>query len=398
MLVCAKCSRLNPEGANTCSACGASLAEAKYRACPTCGTINSIRDMFCFRCLTLLPPADDQIDTANIGDSAADIDLDPLAALTHALPEAQLDFTVPPGSSRPPHTAPTGISGIATAISQISGPSHAQPSISRVAKILIYAGVILAALIPLLAHIRPSGATSARESVYGLLQSLEDIPQGAAVLVSFDYGPAYAAELDSLATLILQHLAEHSNKVLIMSTHPLGMANAERLFSTLDLPMEYGNNYLYLGYLPGEESGLRLLLGEFGSVFIYDFFKQQSLDTYPLAREIESLSQVQRVIVLSEDAVTIQRWIEQVQSPTHLSMDALVSASAEPYLTPYYLSRQLSSLTGGLPAALELQAVQKGTGLDLGFSLGLVGLTLLVALITVVTTINDFSKRHKQGR
>jgi len=160
------------------------------------------------------------------------------------------------------------------------------------------------------------------------------------------------------------------------------------LLQSLELPMEYGVNYLCLGYLPGEESALRLLVGGFTNAFILDYTHQQRLDSYPLSQGL-SFSKIQRVIVLSEDAISVQHWVEQVQSATLVPMDALVSASAVPFLSPYYYSHQLRSLTGGLPAALEYSAYQQGVPLDLGFSFGLAGLAILVVFVAIVATIRN---------
>ena len=39
-----------------------------------------------------------------------------------------------------------------------------------------------------------------RPSVASVAETLENVPEDAAVLLSFDYGPAYAGEMDLLAT------------------------------------------------------------------------------------------------------------------------------------------------------------------------------------------------------
>lgn len=393
MLVCPKCNQLNSEQESTCSACGSSLAQAKFRTCPTCGTVNLVRDAFCIRCLTLLQPAESPIDTSDMPILAADFAADPLAELTHALPEAQLDFTTPPAAPLHQQAAPADHIASAEKPSEVRRnhrPKQAQPVVLNLI-------ILVAALIPFILHGRLTAAVPTTP-ISGLLQSLAELPPDTPVLVAFDYGPAYAWELDPLAEIAIQALADRSARLLILSTHPLGIASAKRLFQTLELPAgyEYGTSYLFLGYLPGEEGAMRLLTTDFTSAFTLDYAFQQPLKNYPLANVPPQ--NISRVLIVSEDAVSVQHWVEQVQSTAHLPVDAVVTAAAEPYLVPYYLSHQLNSLTGGFPAVLEHQAVQQKGGLDLGFSLGIAVLVVVLAVNVMVYStryLRDGSDRKK---
>ncbi|MHB9034567.1 MAG: hypothetical protein ACYC6L_16155, partial [Anaerolineae bacterium] len=245
----------------------------------------------------------------------------------------------------------------------------------------------LVALIPIFVHQNPlvniGGGSSA------VLDSFS-VPEGSTVLLSFDYGPAYAAELDRLAAIIINKLTSQSAQVLVMSTHPLGMGSAEHAFSGIFPRFAYGEHYVFLGYLPGEEAGLRLLLNGLGTAFIRDYRFQQPLNSYPITSRIPALDQVDRVIVLAESAESVQRWVEQVNSQTHIPLDALVSVLAEPQLEPYYLSGQITTLAGGWPAALEYQALGSLSKADWGFSLGLAGLVVLVFVTVLVISIKQW--------
>ena len=103
----------------------------------------------------------------------------------------------------------------------------------RVARILLYLAVLAAAAVPLFAGGQTGKWVQPSPEVQALVRSLEGLAPGSTVLVSFDYEPTYAGEMDALALALLRDLASRSVRVVAMSTKIAGVGIADRIYRTL---------------------------------------------------------------------------------------------------------------------------------------------------------------------
>ena len=58
--------------------------------------------------------------------------------------------------------------------------------------------------------------------------AVEAVPEGSPVLISFDYDPASAAELQPMASALVHHCASRKLKMVFMALWPLGKQQADR--------------------------------------------------------------------------------------------------------------------------------------------------------------------------
>lgn len=236
------------------------------------------------------------------------------------------------------------------------------PPLPRWGRTALYLLLLLAALTPWFSGNVTGALVQPRASVAALADDLAAVPAGGAALVSFDYGPGAAGELDPLAIATLQGLAAHSVRIVALSSDPAGVGQAKRVLEAVahEVPgYEYGADYVLLGFVPGQEAGLRRvgesLLGAFptdyrGTAIAPGGDTPASLEAL---RGITSVRDVDRVIVLSDDSQALRRWVEQVQSRTGVRIDALVTAAVEPLLAPYRQSGQLEHVLGAATSAAE---------------------------------------------
>ena len=171
--------------------------------------------------------------------------------------------------------------------------------------------------------------------INGALQVSQSIPQGAPVLVAFDYEPARAGEMEAAAAPMF-NLMRQPNLTFI-STNETGSILAERFMSGLSADSgKSGFTYLNLGYLPGGQMGIRA-------------FAQDPAETSPRLAGITSLSQFTALIIITDSADSARSWIEQTSSARGLIPVVIISsAQAAPMIQPYYESQQVSGLVGGL--------------------------------------------------
>ncbi len=216
----------------------------------------------------------------------------------------------------------------------------------------------------------------------GLVASLEQfrkpitaIRQGDVVLLSIDYTPATAAEMQPLASVVLHDLLERRARVLTVSLQPEGAPLAQRLLDETDRPFPYGKHTLNLGYLPGEAIGVRSL-ARLPDRQLYAPIGDacQSLGECPGWHDIRGIENVALFIAIADSGDSVRWWIEQlpVLSPNELPLLAAVSAAALPTVRPYLIPAsaapsRLSGLIGGMmaTAAYEVYSGRPGRALNM---------------------------------
>ncbi|GMQ78081.1 MAG: hypothetical protein BMS9Abin02_0578 [Anaerolineae bacterium] len=208
--------------------------------------------------------------------------------------------------------------------------------------LLILAGwLIPTSLDPLEGFIQPSLVGSERE-VYEAVQSAAGKP----VLVAFEYTPAMAGELDSVAATLLQQMAENGSPVVAVTQVAAGTAMAHKMLEAVEDLESYD-----LGFLPGEAIGLRrLALCLTGEASCETIFGQ------PLDLEaVEALNNFALILILTSDRDAIVNWIEQVGPSVDQELIGGIIQPLQPIVAPYVNSDQLVGTIPGAQSALAYQ-------------------------------------------
>ena len=234
--------------------------------------------------------------------------------------------------------------------------------IFAVLAIAVVAPFILEGSAPMFGHpsLFPVETVAARDVVANL-------PAGRPVLVAFEYEPGAAGEMDLLAGALLDHLADRGLYIVGVSTRPLGPALAQAALETSSLPLQAGetarDRYVNLGYLPGGVMALPVFAADPRSLVSGDFSAEMPDPEAPPPDvwqhsnlfNVHSLADFGLIAVLSNSPEAVRAWIEQaaiarggIAGPAHPPMIALVSASAEPLVHPYFLAEGANSSLQGL--------------------------------------------------
>jgi len=222
--------------------------------------------------------------------------------------------------------------------------------------------------------------------VKGAMQVTQSIPEGAPVLVAFDYEPARVGEMEAAAAPLFDQLMLLRHPYLIfISTNETGAILAERFISG---PLavhnyQYGIQYLNLGYLPGGQMGIRAFAQNPRTTAPLDMSLSSAWDSVPL-EGVASLSQFAALIVVTDDTDAARTWIEQTESMRGgIPLVVISSAQAAPMIQPYYESQQVSGLISGLYGGAlfeQYNAGRPGTARSYwdAYSLGMLLATALV--------------------
>ena len=225
---------------------------------------------------------------------------------------------------------------------------------------LIYLLIALAVIVPLFGGGSwfgetelPSGAVT---DFYNVVQSLEP---DSVVLLVFDYDPSTAAEMDRLAEPVLWHLMDRKVKLMAVSLLPTGPAAAGNLLDRVAGEhgggYQYGQDYVNLGYIPGQAAAPSELASDLRAIVPQDYRQGKSLGQLPATRDVNGIQDVSLIIEFAARQRTLQWWIEQVGSQYQVEIMAAVSAAVEPTAQPYHHSGQLVGLISGLPSAAQYE-------------------------------------------
>lgn len=220
---------------------------------------------------------------------------------------------------------------------------------------LIYLLVLLAALLALFLPSDISGlglefTTSPTAIFYDHVQAA---PPGSSVLLSFDYTPGQAAELDPAARVVVQDLAQRKLNVVAFSLTPGGAGIAQDVLSEA-VQQNPGFAFVNLGYIPGSEAGLRQL----ATLWIpRDFPDANGIpwSASPLSSRVKGLDDFALVIPMTGGDEPLRWWMEQVQPLHKGAISAVITAAIEPSARNYTQSLQLAGFMRGLTGAAEYE-------------------------------------------
>jgi hypothetical protein len=230
---------------------------------------------------------------------------------------------------------------------------------------IIYLALLAAVTLPLLA----GEALLARtvEPVPGVTdfyQQVEALPEGAQVLVAFDYDPTHSGEMDVLARTIVAHLMDREARIVAVSLLPAGPATAQALLEDLAAGRPAyqsgdGQGFANMGYLPGQAAAVRLLGQSFGAALPQDF-QGRSINELGATQGLVNVDSFDLVVELAATRETLRWWVEQADAPYDISLAAGVSAAVAPLIHPYYEtpSRQLVGLVGGVQGAAMYEVLR----------------------------------------
>jgi hypothetical protein len=188
----------------------------------------------------------------------------------------------------------------------------------------------------------------------GLL--LNELPPDRPVLVAFEYDASAAPELETGATVLLEHLATRGIPVFFISTQPNGTILGEGLVQ-LNQALGVGMPALKtnFGYIPGGAGGLRRLAGDFRGTLSDTKFHW---DLDPLV-SIQGLSDFSLILVIAASPQSVRDWVEQVHTAVPSTpIVAMVSAASDALVFPYTQGSRpaISGLVAGYAGAQVYRA------------------------------------------
>lgn len=248
-------------------------------------------------------------------------------------------------------------------------------------KYAIYILVILALLLPLVKPLGiPVKITADTRKFYA---AIEDFQPGDVVLWDINFQLAGASELVPQIAALSYHMAQRDAKCVIISMHP------EAYPFALDAVEEfkshgavYGEDVVYLGYLPGEEVAIASLLSNLQQTVPNDY-AGTPLSSLPLTANIKTGADFSTVISINTNASGPAIWTRQVQAFPGLDLLFASQASLKTQIQTYLATGQMKASLDGARCTAEYELMLERPGRALAMQ-DASSATFLIFLVFVV--------------
>lgn len=225
----------------------------------------------------------------------------------------------------------------------------------EVARRIVFAMIALAVTIPLLFPITFQSPIS--PVVKAVFDQVEKQKPGSTVLISFDFDPAMAPEIQPMANAVTRHCLSKGLKVVFMSLWGTGPG---QLRVTLDnvvareFPnLKQGEDWANIGYKAGNQGVLNVIVTDLHKMYPADV-NNTPLENLPIFKDIKSCKDFSLVIALGGGLPGPKEWVLFVGDPGDVPVVAGASAVTAPQLYPYY-PKQLLGIMGGVKGAAEYE-------------------------------------------
>lgn len=220
----------------------------------------------------------------------------------------------------------------------------------------IYLALLVALVVSLIGglgfHDRPSVL------VLPIYEKVESLPSGSAILISFEYTPSTAPELEPMAYALTRHALLRGHRLFLMSLWPEGSNLIGRVVSRVireEFPEKVeGEDWVTLGYKAGNEMVINALRLDLGSMYSTDH-AGRPLQELPALQGIASLADFDLLVSLSAGTPGLREWILYAGDPLGVPLAGGCNGAGTANLLPYF-PQQLLGLMGGLKGAAEYES------------------------------------------
>ena len=266
----------------------------------------------------------------------------------------------------------------------------------------IFLVVAVALTLPFFLHLSCKSYIS--PEVRALYDALDKLRPNSKVLMAFDYDPASEPELNPMAEAFLKFAFTRRFRVVILGLWPQGPQQADRALERVfadpriqALNLQYGINYVNLGYQAGNEFAIQGMGSSIQRVFPRDV-RGTAVGEIPIMQDVKDFSNIDFVFNLSAGYPGTVEWVQVAADRFGVRLGAGNTAVQAPLAYPYLGSHQLVGLLGGMKGGAEFEALTGFTAKATKFMVSQTAAHIVVILFIVVGNVAFFMLRARQRR
>jgi hypothetical protein len=254
--------------------------------------------------------------------------------------------------------------------------------LAEVDRRILYGLLALSVILPLI--FRPRTTVPVSEAVRGAYDAMESLPPGSVVMMSIDFDPSSAPEVQPMLIAMLRHAFRRDLKVIVTGQLALGLPLAEMALNEVapEFDKEYGRDYVNVGYRPGYTAMMVGIGREFRDYFATDY-RGTPVDSFPFMRSVHTYRDIALLATLAHGAVA-DAWIQFVGGRFNQRIIVGCTGVNAPNMYPYLHAGQIEGLLGGLQgAAAYEQLIERRGSASLGMPAQSWGHGLIIALLVI---------------
>ena len=227
-------------------------------------------------------------------------------------------------------------------------------------------------------------------------EAINNLPEDSIVVMILSYQSGNWPECGPIETSFLSHLAKRPLRTVILS---INTESAEltrtRIFPIIDWGnKEYGVDWVYLGFLAGEETGLKSFADNVWDTLHTDFYGT-SFENLPIMEDLKTGSDIK--LIINIHSLYAEPVIRQFNTPYGTRI--LVGTQIGNIVTqkPYLESGQLQGAVFGIRGAAEYDSLI-GRKTDVIISMDSLTLSHIVAITAIILGNITYFMEGKKSR
>jgi hypothetical protein len=265
---------------------------------------------------------------------------------------------------------------------------------------VIFALVAVAIIIPFFLNFPIKITVS--PPVNAVYDYIEKLPTGSLVMISCDYDPPSAPELQPMTETMLKHFFLKDLKVIILGLWPQGSVQANIALEVVMRDpilkaknLKYGVDYVNLGFTAGNEFVIIRMGTDIHAAFPVDF-NGTKIAELPLMQNVRNFNNIAFVFNVSAGYPGTYEWVIFGVDRYRFKLGAGNTAVQAPLVSPYVQSGQLIGLLGGMRGAAEYEEVSHYFGKAMGFMRSQTFSHAVVIFFIIVGNLAYFMTRGKR--
>ncbi len=201
------------------------------------------------------------------------------------------------------------------------------------------------------------------EVVRPIYEHIETLPDGVPILLSLDYSPSSAPELEPMTEALTRHALLSGHPICFISLWPTGNNMIARVVTQVcerEFPAKVeGRDWVRLGFQAGGEMFINSLRDSLTARYATDM-SGTPLAELPALRDIRGVGDFGLIVSLSAGMPGLKEWILYAGDVLDVPIAGGCTGVGAPQFFPYY-PLQLVGLMGALKGAAEYEAaLQEG--------------------------------------
>jgi hypothetical protein len=230
----------------------------------------------------------------------------------------------------------------------------------RVIFLLLILGILLPVIFPLTLP-----GLKVTQSIKEVFDFIEALDQRSPILISFDFDPGSKPELEPMAISLLKHAFQRDLRVIAVTLWVTGIDLTAKILGSVadELGKEYGKDYVFLGWRPGEYAPIVSMGGKgFKETFEKDFYRYD-LEKLEVMQGVGFLKDIRYAISISAGYPGIEEWIRFGSDVYGFPLGGGCTAVQEPRMRAYLQSGQLTGLIGAMKGAAVYEKLMQEYGI-----------------------------------